>query len=181
VGKTSLVLRLAGVRFNRKTGHKPTLGPEAVCTTLWCDTSSGLIAFSLYDLAWSEVRRSTDISSELKKAKDGALYVIDVTDKTTLRDWHEYNEQWTRASGQFDLPVLFVSGKSDVKKRAVLENEGPALAKHRLKAAHVHLSLADDTGVDELVSSLVRLMTGDANAEVKSFGPAGSLDPCYRS
>jgi len=56
VGKTSLVSRLAGKPFARKTGHVPTVGSEAKCTSLLCTTSAGLLAFHLYDLAWSEAR-----------------------------------------------------------------------------------------------------------------------------
>jgi len=82
------------------------------------------------------------------------------------RDLH--GRRYERAAG-FDRPFLFVSNKVDMKKRAVLENEGPALARHRKVGAHVNLSLADDSGVEEVVTALVRLFTSDANIEVRKY------------
>ena len=171
VGKTSLLKRLVGVKFSRKAGHVPTLAEEATCTELLCSTASGeVIAFRLYDLAWAEARRKGDISRELARGKDGFVYVMDVGEKMTVRDFADYSSWYELACG-FDRPALLVSNKSDLKKRAVLENEGPALAKHRRRGAHVVISLADDSGVDELVTALVRLFTEDSNVQVVKFGP----------
>jgi GTPase SAR1 family protein len=127
VGKTSLLLRLAGKPFNRKAGHRPSLEDEAVQHSLQVATSAGLLLFHFYDWAWAEKRKDEDISRHLAKGSDGAVFVYDVTEKRSKVDFYDFNDWYERAAG-FDKPWIIISNKNEQKKHSVLEGEGQALA-----------------------------------------------------
>lgn len=127
VGKTSLLLRLAGKPFNRKAGHRPSLEDEAIQHSLQVATSAGLLLFHFYDWAWAEKRKDEDISRHLAKGSDGAVFVYDVTEKRSKVDFYDFNDWYERAAG-FDKPWIIISNKNEQKKHSVLEGEGQALA-----------------------------------------------------
>ena len=127
VGKTSLLQRLSGKTFNRKSGHKPSVEEEAVQYSLQVATSGGLLLFHLYDWAWAEKRKDEDISRQLAKGSDGAVFVYDVTEKRSKTDFYDFNDWYERAAG-FDKPWMIISNKNEQKKHSVLEGEGQALA-----------------------------------------------------
>lgn len=166
VGKTSLCSRLAGGTFSRKTGHKPTTGEEATRYSFEVDCADGKkVLFHLFDWAWSQMRREQNINPQLMRGPDGAIFVYDVTDKKTKTDFPDYMDWYQRASG-FDKPWIIVSNKNDQKKKAVQEGEGQALARQADNRAYVPISLVDDSGVDDLISSMSKIMMKDVNLSI---------------
>ena len=168
VGKTNLCERLIGQAFNRKSGHKPSLDETATKFSIEADSSAGLILFNFYDWGWEQKRRDQSINQELMRGSDGALFLYDVTDRRSMRDYSEFADWYQRAAG-FDKPWLIVSNKNDQKKKAVQDGEGQALASKGDKRGYVAISLADDTGLDDLVGLLAKIMMADLNLTVKSF------------
>lgn len=174
VGKTSLAQRLAGRAFSRKTKHEPTLEAEPVCYLVEAETSSGLVLLHLYDWAWDEKRVELgSINQQLMKGRDGAIFVFDCTDKRTLRDFSEQCDWYQRAAG-FDKPCIIVSNKNDQKKKAVQEGEGQAVARHGENRGYASISLADDTGIDDVIVAVARLVLKDVNLTVSRFGAASA-------
>eukprot|EP00596_Hydrurales_sp_CCMP1899_P007335 CAMPEP_0119045478 /NCGR_PEP_ID=MMETSP1177-20130426/40241_1 /TAXON_ID=2985 /ORGANISM="Ochromonas sp, Strain CCMP1899" /LENGTH=195 /DNA_ID=CAMNT_0007017347 /DNA_START=61 /DNA_END=645 /DNA_ORIENTATION=- len=171
VGKTSLLQRLSGKPFNRKAGHKPSDEDKATEYSIEVATSIGLLLFHFYDWSWAEKRKTEDISRQLARGSDGAMFVFDVTHKTSKTDFSDFNDWYERAAG-FDKPWMIVSNKNEQKKHAVLEGEGQALANKGNQRCYVPISLVDDTGVDETVLALSRLMTKDLNLTVGSVNVA---------
>lgn len=170
VGKTSICERLIGKTFARKPS-KPSLEDEATKYSIEVNTSTGLLLFHIYDWAWEVKRRDESINQQLMRGNDAGIFVYDVTDRRTYRDFVEYSDWYQRAAG-FDKPWLCVSNKNDQKKKIVQDAEGQALARAGDRRSYVGVSLVDDTGFDEFVLSLARLMMQDLNLSVSSFGPA---------
>lgn len=177
VGKTSILERLIGHSFNRKRQYRPSLEDDAIKYTvevLVQTTSSSignLILFHFYDWAWEIKRINENINNKLSRGKDGAIFVYDCTDRRTYRDYAEYSDWYSRASG-YDKPWLFISNKNDQKKKAVQDGEGEALARGGERRGYVPISLVDDTGIDDVILTLSRIMVGDLNLNVSSFGAA---------
>ncbi len=128
VGKTSLAQRLAGIPFNRKAGHKPSMEDDVQRYSFEVDSSSGPLLFHLYDWAWEQKRRDQNINQQLMRGRDGAIFIIDVTDRRTRTEFSEFSDWYQRAAG-FEKPWMIVCNKTDQKKRAVREDEGQALAR----------------------------------------------------
>jgi hypothetical protein len=78
----------------------------------------------------------------------GGVFVYDVTDKRTLRDFPEHCDWYQRAAG-FDKPWLVVSNKNDQKKRVVTDQEGQAVARAGDRRIYAAVSLVDDTGIED--------------------------------
>jgi hypothetical protein len=74
------------------------------------------------------------------RGSDGALFLYDVTDRRSMRDFVDFSDWYQRAAG-FDKPWLIVSNKNDQKKKAVQDNEGSALASKGDKRGYVAISL----------------------------------------
>ena len=53
--------------------------------------------------------------------------MYDITHKRTKTDFVDFNDWYERAAG-FDKPYIIISNKNEQKKRAVLDEEGQALA-----------------------------------------------------
>jgi hypothetical protein len=68
---------------------------------------------------------------------------------------------WYEMAAGFDKPVIIVSNKNDQKKKSIRDEEGQAMAAHGNNRAFVPVSLVDETGLDDLVLAIVRIMTGD--------------------
>ena len=157
VGKTSLANRLSTcVAFNRKLGHHASIGEEATKFSFEISTSEGLILIHLVDWAWGLKRREESINQQLMRGSDGALFVYDVSERRSRTDFDDYFDWFNRACG-FEKPFLIVSNKNDLKKRAVQDGEGQALASKGDHRAYCAVSLVDDTGIDELALNLARL------------------------
>lgn len=67
VGKTSLMQRLIGVPFNRKSSSKPSLEEEATKYCVEVNTSAGLILFNFYDWGWEQKRKDENINQQLMR------------------------------------------------------------------------------------------------------------------
>jgi GTPase SAR1 family protein len=174
VGKTSLAQRLSGRAFSRKNKHEPTLDAEPVRYLVEAETSAGLLLFHLYDWAWDEKRVELgSINQQLMKGRDGAIFVFDCTDKRTLRDFSEQCDWYQRAAG-FDKPWIIVSNKNDQKKKAVQEGEGQAVARHGESRGYASISLADDTGIEDVIVTMARLVLKDVNLTVSRYGAASA-------
>lgn len=172
VGKTSLMQRLNGVPFNRKHNCKPSVEDEPTKYSIEVPTSVGLILFNFYDWAWEQKRKDQNINQQFMKGRDGALFIYDVGDRRTIRDFPDYCDWYERATG-FDKPYIIVSNKNDQKKRAVEEGEGQGLAKKGDHRAYAAISLVDDTGLDELMLTTAKVMMKDLNLNLTgSFAPA---------
>lgn len=169
-GKTSLLSRLCGGAFNRKSGHQATNTDTPQVTSLEAVTSAGLLLFHFYDWAWAEQRKALDINvfnQHLGAGADGAVFMYSVTSKESKKDFEFFKDWYERASG-FDKPWLIISNKNDQKKRQVADEEGKSLANKGNKRAYVPISLVDDTGVEDLMVTLARLMMNDLNLTVAS-------------
>ena len=175
VGKTSLMKRLTGIPFNRKNSSKPTLDEEATRYSIEGITSAGLVVFHFFDWGWEQKRREQNINQQLMKGNDGALFMYDVTERRSLQDFTSFSDWYQRAAG-FDKPFLIISNKNDQKKRAVQDGEGQAVARAGDRRDYIALSLVDDTGVDELMVSLCRLMLQDVNLSVVGSFKAASAE-----
>jgi len=171
VGKTSLVQRLCGKAFNRKSGYKPSLDEDATKYSVEVASSAGLLLFHFHDWAWAEKRREVDISRQLARGSDGALFLYDVTAKRSRSDFSDFNDWYERSAG-FDKPMMIIANKNDQKKKVVQDTEGQALANKGDRRCFVAISLVDDTGVDEVMLSLSRLMMQDLNLVVSAVTPA---------
>jgi GTPase SAR1 family protein len=171
VGKSSIVQKLCGQEFNRKNKYKSSTEPEATKYTVEVASSAGVILFNIYDWAWEAKRAVENINPQLAKGRDGGIFVYDCTDRRTHRDFAEYADWYSRAAG-FDKPWLIISNKNDQKKKAVQDTEGEALARAGDRRGFAAVSLVDNTGIDDVVLTLARIMTGDLNLTVSSYGAA---------
>ena len=108
------------------------------------------------------------------KGKDGALFMYDITDRRTIRDFPDYSDWYERAAG-FDKPYIIVSNKNDQKKRAVEDHEGKGLANKGDHRAFVPISLVDDTGLDDMILATAKVMMKDSNiALTGAYGRASA-------
>lgn len=174
VGKTSLISRLMGGTFNRKTAYKATTQEEPVKSSIEVESSLGLILFHFYDWAWAEQRKEVDsnkFNSFLSWGSDGAVFVYSVISKESKKDFDFFNDWYERASG-YDKPWCIISNKNDQKKRQVSDEEGKALANKGNRRSYVPISLVDDSGVEDIMVGLARLFMNDLNLTVRSFKPA---------
>lgn len=170
VGKTSLVARLGGLPFNRKSGYKPSTTEAPVRTSIEVVTSAGLLLFHFYDWAWVEQRKEIEVNvfnQHIAAGHDGAVFMYSVTSKESRKDFEFFYDWYERAAG-FDKPWLIISSKNDQKKRQVNDEEGRALANKGNRRSYVPVSLVDDTGVDDVVVSLARIMLSDTNLTVST-------------
>lgn len=165
VGKTSLCERLVGASFKRSNAYKQSLEDYATKYSFEVSTSAGLLLFHFYDWGWEQKRRDQSINQELMRGSDGVLFLYDVTNRRSMSEFREFADWYQRAAG-FDKPCLIISNKNDQKKKAVQDNEGAALAGKGDKRGYVAISLVDDTGLDDLVSMLSKIMMQDVNLSI---------------
>jgi hypothetical protein len=166
--------RLNGVAFNRKHNCKSSVEEEPTKFSFEVPTSAGLIVLHFYDWAWEQKRKDQNINQQLMKGKDGALFMYDVTDRRTIRDFPDYCDWYERATG-FDKPYIIVSNKNDQKKKAVEDNEGKGLANKGDHRAFVPISLVEDTGLDDMILATVKVMMKDSNITLAgAYGPASA-------
>ena len=118
----------------------------------------------LYDWAWAQKNSEVSIGPYLSKGKDGAIFMLSCTHKTSKTDYSDFHGWYERAAG-FDKPFLILSNKNDQKKKAVSDGEALSLAKGKDRA-FVPISLADDTGIDESIEALARLLLKDVTLTV---------------
>ena len=174
VGKTSLMQRLNGTPFNRKHNCKSSLEDEPTKYSIEIPTSAGLVLFNFYDWAWETKRKDQNINQQLMKGRDGALFVYDVTDRRTIRDFPDYCDWYERATG-FDKPYIIISNKNDQKKKAVDDHEGMGLAKKGDHRAFCPISLVEDSGIDEMLHATARIMMKDVNLNLTGpYAPASA-------
>lgn len=154
--------RLCGTPFNRKSNSKPSMEEVATKYSVEVPTSAGIVLFHFYDWAWEQKRKDENINQQMMRGNCGALYVFDVTDRRSLSDFTDYADWYQRAAG-FNKPWILVSNKNDQKKRAIQETEGPALARKGENRGYAMISLADDTGLDEMMLTTAKMMMKDVN------------------
>lgn len=175
VGKTSILRTLSGIPFSRKAKCPPADENEATQYSIEVNTSSGLILLNLYDWNWEVQKRDRNINGQLMKVfftlelkpcnfdsqgRDGAVFVYDITHRRSKDDFVTQMGWYEMAAG-FDKPVIIVSNKNDQKKKSIRDEEGQAMADHGNNRAFVPISLVDETGLDDLVLAITRVMTGD--------------------
>lgn len=172
VGKTCMLQRLSGTPFNRKNRYVQSMEDEPKKFCIEVSTSAGNVLFNLFDWSWEEKRRELgDINQQLMRGRDGMIFVYDVTNKRSKTAMVDFSDWYQRAAG-FDKPCLIVSTKNDQKKHIVTEDEGRRLAKAGPRRAFVPINLVDDIGVDEMITSLTRIMMDDLNITISSVGAA---------
>lgn len=168
VGKSNLISRLTGAAFNRKASYKPSTQEEPSKTSIEVTTSLGLLLFHFYDWSWVDRRREVDtnvFNHHIASGRDGALFMYSVTHKETKKDFEFFLDWYQRAAG-FEKPWIIVSNKNDSKKKTVSDEEGKSLANKGNQRVYVPISLVDDTGIDELIINMCRLLTNDANMTI---------------
>ena len=101
------------------------------------------------------------------------MFVFDVTDRRSKGDFPEHSDWYQRAAG-FDKPWLLISNKNDQKKKAVQDGEGQALARAGHRRDFVAISLVDDSGIDDMMLMLSKLMMQDVNLSMTSGFRAAS-------
>jgi len=171
VGKTSLMSRLCGGTFNRKTTYKTSTQEEPIKTSIEVVSSVGLLLFHFYDWAWVQQRKEVEsnvFNRHLSLGTDGAIFMYSVISKESKRDFEFFIDWYERASG-YDKPWCIISNKNDQKKRQVNEEEGKSLASKGNRRSYVAISLVDDSGVDDIMVTLGRLFMNDLNLTVRSF------------
>lgn len=84
------------------------------------------------------------------------------------------NKDWFQRAAGFEKPCLIVSNKNDSKKKAVQDHEGQSLASKGDRRGYVPISLVDDSGIDEFMLMLSKLMLSDPNISMQSFKEASS-------
>jgi small GTP-binding protein len=171
VGKTSLCERLVGKTFSRKSSYKQSLEESASKYSIEVISSKGTILFNLFDWAWEEIRKTQNINQQLMRGSDGCIFLYDVNHRQSKSDFGDHLDFYQRAAG-FEKPCLIVSNKNDSKKKAVQDGEGQALAAKGDKRGYCAISLADDTGIDDLVLAVAKLILADPNVSVSSFKAA---------
>lgn len=172
IGKTSLCQTLTGKPFARKTYHHSTEEEPKRYSMEVNTKEDGLLLFHLWDWAWYEKQKvNGSINNELKFGKDGCIFMYDVTNRKSLSDLNEFSDWYQRAAG-FEKPVVVVSNKNEQKKKSVQDTEGAALSRRAAHRVFCPISLVENTGVEEFVLSMVRLITSDAGVEMLSHSPA---------
>lgn len=107
VGKTCICERLVGKAFARKPS-KPSMEDAATRYSLEVNTSAGLLLVHLFDWAWEVKRRDESINQQLMRGSDGAVFVYDVTDRRTIRDFLEHVDWYQRAAGTLGILLRIV-------------------------------------------------------------------------
>ena len=176
VGKSSIVASLLKKPFTRKKAYKPTMDEAPVKSTMFLNTDKGRILINLFDWCWEEKKRELDnINQQLMLGRDGMIFVYDVNEKRSIRDFGDYVQWYERAAG-FEKPMLVVSSKNDSKKKVTTDGEGNALARAGHHRSYVATSCEDVSGLDDMVSGLAKLLLHDANVAVSSYGAASEPD-----
>lgn len=153
------------------SSYKQSLEETATKYSFEVATSKGAILFNLYDWAWEEVKKTQNINQQLMRGCDGCLFVYDVNHRQSKSDFTDHLDFYSRAAG-FGKSCLIISNKNDSKKKAVQDGEGQALAAKGDKRAYCAISLVDDSGIDDLILSLTKLVLCDPNVSVSSFKTA---------
>jgi hypothetical protein len=161
--------------FKRKA-YKSTMDEDPVKSTLFLDTDKGRFLVHLFDWNWEEKKRQLDnINQQLMLGRDGMIFVYDVNEKRSIKDFSDYNQWYERAAG-FEKPYLIVSSKNDSKKKVTSDGEGAALARAGNHRSYVATSCEEHTGIDDAISGLAKLLLRDANVAVSSYGAANEAE-----
>lgn len=174
VGKTSWCQRVSGTAFSRKP-YARTQEAEAKEYLVELATSLGPVLLHLYDWAWFEKRRDVAeaafFEAQVRRGPDAGVFLIDLTDRRTMRDFDDWEHVYSKAVG-FDKPWIILGNKLEQKSVSVKPEEGKALARKGDHRMYVGMSLVDDTGVEDSVTAIARIMLNDLNVVVSKFGAA---------